>query len=194
MRTSTTPCSSASRADRQLEGGEARPEAIAELGEHGVEVGPLPVELVHEHQAGHAHARRPAPTPTRSGPRRLRRRRRPATARSATDRAACRAPAQSASPGVSSRLILWSRHSNGASDSDSDMPRSRSSGSWSQVVVPSSTRPRRGIAPAVCNKASAKRGLAGSVVPDQGDVADPIGSIPVHRLPPPPRVAGFGGW
>ena len=41
-------------ADRQLEGGDAGAEPIPQLVEGAVEAGPLPVELVDEHHAGHA--------------------------------------------------------------------------------------------------------------------------------------------
>src|SRR2546423_6612862 len=53
------------------------------------------------------------------------------------------------------RLILWSFHSNGASARDNDRPRFCSSGSKSQTVVPSSTRPIRLMAPALWRRASA---------------------------------------
>ena len=49
--------------------------------------------------------------------------------------------------------------SNGASASDTEMRRRCSSGSKSQTVVPSSTRPRRGIAPAPSSSASASEVL-----------------------------------
>ena len=70
--------------------------------------------------------------------------------------AAATSPMKSAYPGVSTRLILWSRHSKGATESDSEMPRLCSSGSKSHAVVPSSTRPMRAIAPARWSNASAR--------------------------------------
>src|SRR5207247_10510280 len=45
-------------------------------------------------------------------------------------------------------VILWASYSQGARDSESEIPRLTSSGSKSVVVVPSSTRPWRLIAPA----------------------------------------------
>ena len=52
-------------------------------------------------------------------------------------------------PGVSSRLILVSLHSTNAMAAEMECLRSTSSGSKSVVVVPSSTRPIRVIAPAL---------------------------------------------
>src|SRR3954470_15110807 len=52
-------------------------------------------------------------------------------------------------------LILWPSHVSGATASETEMLRFAASGSKSHTVVPSSTRPVRGIAPAVNNRASA---------------------------------------
>src|ERR1700690_4023122 len=52
-------------------------------------------------------------------------------------------------------LILWPWYSNAASASEAEIPRCVSSGSKSVVVVPSSTRPRRLIAPELYRSASA---------------------------------------
>ena len=56
-------------------------------------------------------------------------------------------------------FTLCPSYSNGASASDTEMPRRCSSGSKSQVVLWSSTRPMRGIAPAVNSMASAREVL-----------------------------------
>ena len=48
-------------ADRELERGDAGPEAVAQLVEGPLEVGPLPVELVDEHHAGDAELGRQPP-------------------------------------------------------------------------------------------------------------------------------------
>ena len=77
------------------------------------------------------------------------------TARSTTRRAAMTSPRKSAYPGVSTRLTLWPFHSKGANARDRDSPRRCSSGSWSQTVDPSSTRPSRLMAPARWSNASA---------------------------------------
>src|SRR6478672_2828808 len=53
------------------------------------------------------------------------------------------------------RLTLWPFHSKGATAKESEKPRACSSGSWSQTVVPSSTRPSRFVAPAMWRSASA---------------------------------------
>src|SRR5947209_14511595 len=53
-------------------------------------------------------------------------------------------------------LILWPWYSKGASDSESEIARLISSGSKSVVVVPSSTRPWRLMAPEQNNRASAR--------------------------------------
>src|SRR3954454_23421137 len=60
------------------------------------------------------------------------------------------------SPGVSIRLTFTSRHSNEASDAETDMPRAFSSSSASETVVPSATEPSRLIAPASNIKASCR--------------------------------------
>src|SRR5438067_10021349 len=52
------------------------------------------------------------------------------------------------------RLTLWPSHSKGASDRATEIVRLTSSGSKSVVVVPSSTRPTRLMAPAQCSSAS----------------------------------------
>src|SRR5438477_6489157 len=53
-------------------------------------------------------------------------------------------------------LILWPSYSNGASDSEREIARLISSGSKSVVVVPSSTRPWRLMAPAQNRSDSAR--------------------------------------
>ncbi len=74
------------------------------------------------------------------------------TATSATESAPSTAPTKSGCPGVSmsvtSRSVPSSRHVNHAGASPRLAPRAISSGSWSSVVVPCSTLPIRGIAPA----------------------------------------------
>src|SRR5262245_27848120 len=52
-------------------------------------------------------------------------------------------------------LILWPSHASGATARETEMLRFAASGSKSHTVVPSSTRPVRGIAPAVNSRASA---------------------------------------
>src|SRR6476661_7868692 len=52
-------------------------------------------------------------------------------------------------------LILWPSHASGATASETEMFRFAASGSKSHTVVPSSTRPARGIVPAVNSRASA---------------------------------------
>src|SRR5579859_620785 len=54
------------------------------------------------------------------------------------------------------RLTLWSCHSNGANASDTDRAFLISSGSKSQMVLPSSIRPRRVVAPDRKASASAR--------------------------------------
>ena len=104
-------------------------------------LGPLAVELVDEDHAGQAQLGGAASRSPRSAPRR-RRPRSPRTRRG-RPRAAPPAPRRRSrrSPGVSIRLTLWPSHSNGASASESEMLRFCSSGSVSDTVVPSSTRP-----------------------------------------------------
>src|SRR3954452_15646768 len=58
------------------------------------------------------------------------------------------------SPGVSIRLTFTSRHSNEASDAETDMPRDFSSSSASEAVVPSATEPSRVVASASNSRAS----------------------------------------
>ncbi len=77
------------------------------------------------------------------------------SARSAAWIAAATSPTKSAYPGASRTFTLWSSSSNGASASETEMLRRCSSGSKSQTVEPSSTRPRRTIAPALNSRASA---------------------------------------
>src|SRR5689334_15793202 len=52
-------------------------------------------------------------------------------------------------------LILWPSHASGATARETEMFRFAASGSKSHTVVPSSTRPVLGIAPAVNSRASA---------------------------------------
>ena len=66
------------------------------------------------------------------------------TTRSTTEQAARTSPKKSAYPGVSIRLILTSPTVNGAMARETDRCRFTSSGSKSETVVPSSTRPWRG--------------------------------------------------
>ena len=82
------------------------------------------------------------------------------------------------------RFTLWPSDSNGASASDTEMRRRASSGSKSQTVLPSSTRPTRGIAPAREQQRLGQRGLPGAAVPDEGDVADLRGRERLHARPP----------
>src|SRR5882757_8818747 len=56
-------------------------------------------------------------------------------------------------PGVSSKLIFVLPHSVNATPHESDIFRAISSSSWSVGALPSSTRPKRGVAPAVYNMA-----------------------------------------
>ena len=63
------------------------------------------------------------------------------TAMSATAMAPTASPAKSKVPGVSRMFTLWSFHSRVASAVVNEWPTSFSSGSWSQTVDPSSTRP-----------------------------------------------------
>src|SRR5258706_10183844 len=56
-------------------------------------------------------------------------------------------------PGVSSKLIFVLPHSVNATPHESDILRAISSSSWSVGALPSSTRPKRGVAPAVYNMA-----------------------------------------
>ena len=81
------------------------------------------------------------------------------TARSAARSAAATSLTKSAYPGVSITLILQPSNSNGAMASDTEMRRRASSGSKSVTVLPSSTRPRRDVAPAVNRSASAREVL-----------------------------------
>ncbi len=78
------------------------------------------------------------------------------TARSAARKAAATSPTKSAYPGVSRTFTLWSSCSNGAMDIDTEIPRRPSSGSKSETVLPSSTRPILGIAPVTKRSASAR--------------------------------------
>ncbi|MBS1264262.1 MAG: hypothetical protein MAG471_00078 [Acidimicrobiaceae bacterium] len=85
------------------------------------------------------------------------------TAMSAAARAPTASPAKSNAPGVSRRFTLWSCHSKTASAALIEWPDSFSSGSWSQTVEPSSTRPTLVTAPARKSIASASE-----VFPDPG--------------------------
>src|SRR6266511_2197992 len=76
------------------------------------------------------------------------------TAASTTRRAASVSATKLGSPGVSIRLILRSPYSKEATLAPMDMERSCSSGSKSETVVPSSTRPSRLITPASNSSAS----------------------------------------
>jgi hypothetical protein len=78
------------------------------------------------------------------------------TARSATRKAAATSPTKSAYPGVSRTFTLWSSCSNGAIDIDTEIPRRPSSGSKSETVLPSSTRPILGMAPVTKRRPSAR--------------------------------------
>ena len=142
-------------ADREVQRRDAGAEALLELVERARERRALAVELVDEDRARDAALPRRASTRSRSAPRRPRpptrrtaRGRRPGTRRRRRRRSR-------RSPGVSSRLTFVPSSSNGASASDTEMRRRCSSGSKSQTVVPSSTLPRRGIAPAASRSASA---------------------------------------
>ncbi len=76
------------------------------------------------------------------------------TAASTTRRPASVSATKLGSPGVSIRLILRSPYSNEATLAPIDIPRSCSSGSKSETVVPSSTRPSRLTTPASNRSAS----------------------------------------
>ena len=76
------------------------------------------------------------------------------TAASTTPRPASVSATKLGSPGVSIKLILRSPYSNEATLAPIDIPRSCSSGSKSETVVPSSTRPNRLITPASNSSAS----------------------------------------
>src|SRR5919204_5207310 len=76
------------------------------------------------------------------------------TAASTTRSAASVSAMKLGSPGVSIRLILRSANSNEATLAPIDISLSFSSGSKSQTVVPSSTRPRRLVTPASNSRAS----------------------------------------
>ena len=130
----------------------------------------------------------PSSAACRHTPRSAPRRRRPRSPRTPPGRRPAARPGRRRgsrrSPGVSIRLTLWPFHSNGATASDSEMPRRCSSGSWSLTVVPSSTRPSRLIAPARCKSASASVVLPAPPWPDQGHVADLLGRKELHSAPP----------
>ena len=116
------------------------------------------------------------------------------------------------SPGVSSRLILRSCHSNELSVAEIDICRACSSASESDTVVPSATEPSRVVTPASNSSASCKdvlpaprwptsatlriRSAAGCI----GGLSFPGGSkiAPSARVEgccaaPPQRLAGGGG-
>ncbi len=76
-------------------------------------------------------------------------------ARSATRRAVMTSQTKSAYPGVSMRLILYPSNSSGASANEMDIRWRTSSGSKSQTVEPSSTRPGREVAGLSASRASA---------------------------------------
>ena len=70
-----------------------------------------------------------------------------------------RSPTKSINPGVSMKLSLWFFHSHGATVAYREILRLTSFGSKSETVLPSSTRPRRSVAPAVYSRASQRRRL-----------------------------------
>ena len=140
-------------ADRDLGGHHMGAECLLEGVERAEEVGALAVEHVDEHQAGQAIGVGAVPealgvdldpitalTTT--------------TAASTTRRPASVSATKLGSPGVSIRLIFRSPYSNEATLAPIDIPRSCSSGSKSETVVPSSTRPSRLITPASNSSAS----------------------------------------
>ena len=143
------------RPDGQLEGRDAGAEPVAQLVEGALEVGPLAVELVDEDHPGHVElGRRP---PHRLGLHLARRRPRDTTntARSATRSAACDVADE---VGVARRVdevdLVALPLERGHRQGEREAP-ACSSGSWSQTVVPSSTRPSRLVAPAQWSSASA---------------------------------------
>ncbi len=110
-------------------------------------------------------------------------------ARSATCRAASTWPSRSGSPGQSRSWRRWGSsagppgstcgvHVSVAVAVSSDPPRSFSSGSWSQTVVPSSTRPRRPIAPPVASSASTRVVFPDPVCPTTATVRTLSGGMP----------------
>ena len=128
--------------------------------------------------------------PPPSAPRRLRRRRR---RRSRGRRPAARrvtSPTKSAYPGVSRTLTLIPSKSKGASASETEIARLCSSGSKSQTVLPSSTRPILGIAPATKSSASVSVVLPAPAVADEGHVADLVRRDDVHDR----RVTSTQRW
>ena len=149
-----TPRNSRLLADRELERRDAGAEPLLQLVERAVERRALAVELVDEDHARDAALLGELPRDLGLHLDALDRGD-DEHARSAAWSAAATSPTKSAYPGVSSRLTLWPSTSNGASASDTEMRRRSSSGSKSQTVVPSSTRPIRGIAPAAKSSASA---------------------------------------
>ena len=105
------------------------------------------------------------------------------TARSTLARAVTISPAKSAYPGVSSRFTLTPLTVKGARLVEMESWRATSSGSKSMTVVPFSTDPRRAMDPGGGQQRLGQRGLAGTVMPDEGDVADG-GRVVWHLVPP----------
>lgn len=73
---------------------------------------------------------------------------------SATRIAHCTSLSKSKKPGVSSRLILQSFHSTGATAVEIENLRRISSGSKSQTVLPSAILPTRSVAPEILSRLS----------------------------------------
>src|SRR6476620_3255030 len=81
-------------------------------------------------------------------------------------------------------LILWPSHANGATASETEMLRFAASGSKSHTVVPSSTRPVRGIAPAVNSSASASVVLPDTPWPTSTTLRIfAVGNVSTYDLP-----------
>ena len=172
---------SASSAEGQLERRDAGAEAVAQLVERALEVGPLAVELVDEHHAGHAELLGPTPQPSRSGPRR-RRRRSPRTRRGRPPAGPPRPRRRSRrSPGVSIRLTLWPSHSNGSTASEMEIWRFCSSGSMSAHGGAVLDPPDAGDRPGLREQGLGQGRLAAAAVADEGHVADLVGRDAFHR-------------
>src|SRR5438067_1233149 len=80
-------------------------------------------------------------------------------------------------------LILWSWYSMGATASDSERPRLTSSGSVSQTVDPSSTRPIRVITPVWWRSASASVVLPEPPWPTSATLRTLSGAYPFNLAP-----------
>ena len=78
------------------------------------------------------------------------------------------------SPGVSSRLILRSCHSNELSAAEIDICRACSSGSASETVLPSGTEPEPVDRPGLEQQRLVQRRLPRPSMADEGDVANPV--------------------